>query len=71
MCGALSDEMSGLSFVSQVGSISPLPFAQLFTILLLKANRMYNIYKALSVQAQCIKLCPISSSIRYSGSLVT
>jgi hypothetical protein len=46
MCGALSDDRSGLSFVSQVGSISPLSFAQLFTILLLKPNRMYNIYKA-------------------------
>jgi hypothetical protein len=26
-----------------VGSISPLSFVQLFTILLLKPNRMYNI----------------------------
>jgi hypothetical protein len=29
-----------------VGSISLLSFVQLFTILLLKPNRMYNIYKA-------------------------
>jgi hypothetical protein len=45
MWGALSDESSGLSLVI-VGSISPLSFVQLFTILLLKPNRMYNIYEA-------------------------
>jgi hypothetical protein len=45
MWGALYDERSGLSFVI-VGSISPLSFVQLFTILLLKPNRMYNIHKA-------------------------
>jgi hypothetical protein len=64
-CGAPSLTIGRVCHLSViVCSINPLSFVQLFTILLLKPNRMYNIYRPLSVQAQYSKLCPISSSIR-------
>jgi hypothetical protein len=46
-CGAPSLTRGRVCRLSvMIGSISPLSFVQLFTILLLKSNRMYNIYKA-------------------------
>jgi hypothetical protein len=46
-CGAPSLTRGRVCRLSvMVGSISSLSFVQLFTILLLKHNRMYNIYKA-------------------------
>jgi hypothetical protein len=70
--GALSDERSGLSFVSQsleVGHLSVYTYNQNIYNL---SNTWYAIFtKPLSVQAQYSRLCPISSSFCYNGSLVT
>jgi hypothetical protein len=49
-CGAPSLTRGRVRHLSViVGSIIPLSFVQLFTSLLLKPNRMHNIYKAPSV----------------------
>jgi hypothetical protein len=70
--GALSDERTGLSFVRVIVCISK-SFVRIFTFYML--NMLINVYKIytgpLSVQAQYSRLCPISSSFRYNGSLIT
>jgi hypothetical protein len=52
----------GSVICQSVSSTSPLSLCTIFTCCL-NANYRYNIYKAMSVQAQYSKLCPISISI--------
>jgi hypothetical protein len=71
-CGAPSLTRGRVCHLSiTVGSISPSQYVQIFTNLQFLTNCMYNIYKACIIQAEYSKLCPISSSFRYNGCLVT
>jgi hypothetical protein len=62
--GALSDERTGLSFVSQPAVLGQLSVCTIFTFYM--CHILLNIYKIytrpLSVRAQYSRLCPISGS---------
>jgi hypothetical protein len=73
--GALSDERSGLSFVRVIvnSHISLVWKNNIFTFYMFHMFlNAYTIYtRPLSVQAQCSRVCPISSSFHDNGNLVT
>jgi hypothetical protein len=74
MWGALSDERSGQSPVSQsleVGQLSVYTYTFVNKIFTTYQNRDTIFTRPLSVQAQYSTLCPTASSFRYNGSLVT
>jgi hypothetical protein len=68
--GALSDDRTGLSFV-RVSSKSFVSIYIVFTNENISTNVCTIYIRPLSVQAQYSRLCPISSSDRYNGILVT
>jgi hypothetical protein len=63
--GALSDERTGLSFVSQAAVLGPWSVCTIFTFymchMLLNTYTLYT--RPLSVRAQYSRLCPISGSV--------
>jgi hypothetical protein len=74
--GALSDERSGLSLVSQSSVLGLCMYVR--TVYLqnlldrIQGSALCRVFTwPLSVQAQYSRLCPITGSFRYNGSLDT